>query len=709
MSGVDGASAAAAKAAGSLIGVVARSLHRQVRPDTSRTALNRVSDDLADAVFRQETMMRDQLRSGPDRSMDLSFGRVSSEDLADAAVLGTQPALGRYFGKLPAPARLVILGDVGSGKTVMANHLVLDLLERRANLPDSERSQQPVPLRVNMADWSAQYDLTTWITRRIGTDYRLHPRTAGELVGDPRRILPVLDGLDQMDIAADGARRACMALDHLNETPWCNRPVILTCRTEIYRRVQELRGDAGLHGAVVIGLRRLTAAAVMQYLDTQCRHIGVRDDRCAALVDTIRAEPGGVLAASLSAPWLLDLAATALRGAQPTVARLTSFESTTEIGDHLLAGLIPAAVKSCGPGGHRYSQTQVHTWLRALAQFLDERKSRGVGGTEFSLAQVWHLAGSSRVRRVYGALTGAVVAILVAAIYGLTTLQRYGYPLNVALGVGTGIATAAIAAPTVTLIDPDGRFYQRLAWRVPARSRWALAARRAFSIGLATVVALWVILWCLAALLFGTASAATLSATTAAAVGIGSALISWAVHTFTTTPEHQRILGCRARRLVRDDALTGLWVGLAYGAANGSMLALGLWKTHGTMWRDGNEFRIIDYGFDNPIHAAVTHGVCIAVVTTIGTAAILGATAGRHAVATLYFRATGNFAPRPCGFLEWACAAGLLSVTGPYYSIRHETLQDWLLRAPPPSDTDRHDTDSRLMHAHPTPRVGPSS
>lgn len=64
-------------------------------------------------------------------------------------------------------------------------------------------------------------------------------------MGDEDYILPVLDGLDEMDPLDAEPDRARVALDRLNDAPWHNRPVVV-CRADVYARLRELRGDAGL-------------------------------------------------------------------------------------------------------------------------------------------------------------------------------------------------------------------------------------------------------------------------------------------------------------------------------------------------------------------------------------------------------------------------------------------------------------------------------
>jgi hypothetical protein len=681
---LDSASSAATRAAGPLTGFLARWLRKQLWPDISRTSLNRVKDDLADAVDHQETMFRDQLRSGPDRCMDLNLRRVANADLMAHGAARSQQGIGEYFRELAPPARLVVLGGPGAGKTVMANRLVLDLLDHRAHLPDHDRSREPVALRLNMADWSTDYDLGAWIIRRISSDYRLHPRTTRALV-DQGCVLPVLDGLDQMDVATDDPGRARTALDHLNESPL--QPMIVTCRTAVYGRVREMGGDAGLHGAELLELQPLTNTAVTDYLNTQHRSVGTRDDGCATLVHKIRTEPNGALANSLSKPWVLDLAATAVRASQPTVVDLAKADSTTEITERVLAGLIPAAATSPHSRGQKYSETQINTWMRALAHFLDQRRSRNAEGTEFSLAHIWLLAGPLRCRVLYSAVIGSLMAVLVAALYTVTLWPSFGYPVNVAVGLGFGICTGSLAALSTTLVDRHGLSNQRLAWRVPQRIRWRTAAGRSLWRGAAASATAGLFVWCIATLLFGSTTALTLGISAGIAIGTGAVLISWSVVTFTTTPEHQHVLDYQARRVVRDDALTGLCAGLIYGVGFGVALGWMVWSTYGTMWVTNDAFRFIEYGFGDRLEAALAHGVAVALTTGIACGAIMGSTAGRHAVAAVVFKITGTFASRPAQFLEWACGAGLLRVNGRHYSMRHETFQDWLLRTSQTSNT----------------------
>ena len=101
--------------------------------------------------------------------------------------------------------RLMVLGEPGSGKTMLMVGLVLDLLARRA-------AGGPVPILATLASWDpARQDLHDWLGATLVTGY---PDLAGPpppgFAGDNRfaalvkagLILPVLDGLDEIPEAA---------------------------------------------------------------------------------------------------------------------------------------------------------------------------------------------------------------------------------------------------------------------------------------------------------------------------------------------------------------------------------------------------------------------------------------------------------------------------------------------------------------------------
>lgn len=119
-------------------------------------------------------------------------------------------------------------------KTVTALHLVLELLDQRKR---NNIDPRPVPVRVDIAGWEpVSNSFGHWPSRRVSQDYAMSRRTARTFV-ESGRILPVLDGLDEMDGDGPHPHIARAALRQLNETAWRGRPVVLTCRTDTYVRI----------------------------------------------------------------------------------------------------------------------------------------------------------------------------------------------------------------------------------------------------------------------------------------------------------------------------------------------------------------------------------------------------------------------------------------------------------------------------------------
>jgi TIR domain len=149
---------------------VARWLWRKIRPDTSRAALLGDADRLAEAIGGRETGLLGQLRAGPDAMMDLEFRAGPQVRLAGGDDIGVLSNIGPYFRRLASPRRLLVVGEAGAGKTVLAVYLLLDQLRHRGALTDHLRINTPCPSAlmspagaavISPAGWPADWESTT--------------------------------------------------------------------------------------------------------------------------------------------------------------------------------------------------------------------------------------------------------------------------------------------------------------------------------------------------------------------------------------------------------------------------------------------------------------------------------------------------------------------------------------------------------------------
>ncbi|WP_203781828.1 TIR domain-containing protein [Paractinoplanes rishiriensis] len=247
--------------------------------------------------------------------------------------------------------QLVVLGEPGSGKTVLAILTVLALLDRPG---------APVPVLFPLSSYVPAMPLADWLLLRLRDDYEFlaDDEQAARRLLDAGRVLPVLDGLDE--ISAPLRATALRAIEtHLV----AEAPLILTCRTAEYA---EAVGTSGAHlsRAAVVAIEPVGPSTAVDYLR---RAVMERDEpRWQPLLDAVLADPAGPPAEALRTPLMLFLVQQAYADPASRPAELTGFESAGQIEEHLLESFVPAAYAA--HHGPPVTATMAARWLRHLAR-----------------------------------------------------------------------------------------------------------------------------------------------------------------------------------------------------------------------------------------------------------------------------------------------------------------------------------------------------
>jgi serine/threonine protein kinase len=121
---------------------------------------------------------------------------------------------------------LLILGEPGAGKTTLLLELARDLLKRC-----EQEQTHPIPVVFNLSSWTRKRaPLTTWLIEELETKYKV-PRMVGTDWISANQILPLLDGLDEVDASS---RTACMQAINDYHQARSLVPLVVCCRVNEY-------------------------------------------------------------------------------------------------------------------------------------------------------------------------------------------------------------------------------------------------------------------------------------------------------------------------------------------------------------------------------------------------------------------------------------------------------------------------------------------
>ncbi|MEV0384740.1 NACHT domain-containing protein [Nonomuraea sp. NPDC050643] len=718
---------------------------------------------LSRRVVREEDRARRGLLGGYSLapvSFQVHAGSVRRDDIP-----GDSPddlhSIGRFFSGL-RPQRLLVVGESGAGKTVLAIELVLQLLDPLLTAdgrPGHRHGhRQVVPVRLNAARWTLGRPFEPWLAEQLAHDFGLALKDALWLVRD-RRVLPVVDGLDELDPepSTGPPRRAIGLLSELNRYSDLSgrRPgaVVVTCRADRHAELRE--AGAGLDNAARIHLRNLTTDQITTYLRARWPD----GHRCAPRRDGIRAALSGpagqAVHTALATPWRLLLTATAVEsGADPGELLRADPDAgprdgAARIARRLLEAYVPAATDLTPRTAHgtRYQPAQVRSWLVHLAAHLrwqaahtaeSDRPPPGLTAIDIVPHLLWPIGGRRRVR-VLHCLCCVLLAVI--AMLAFWTGSAVDGPGDLRAGLGSEQAlTLALMAGWVSIatglaLSPwpaaaGGRTNVPRERRVMGGLLGALAGLPVGVLGgLAGLVltegrvfgpAFAVVAGGIGGLVLG----AVIGLTAAGRRGAERVIVSEAIRADPVTPLGFGLCG----------ALTGLpplrlaHVGpapLAVGVAGAFALAFALgvlFKITTGGWSKDAELAHprealhrnptigLAFGLTGGVAAFLVFVINQDVVTSLVCALIGGVTFGfafgaiawaRTMIGLVVAARRGLLPLRLWTFLDWACEARLLRVSGATYQFRHRELQDFLTPPERPGDQGGPSGDEERRSPHP--------
>jgi len=366
--------------------------------------------------------------------------------------------------------RLVVLGEPGSGKTMLMIRLVLDLLKDRA-------PGDPVPVFVPLASWNPrEQELSEWMAAQLAIDHPALAAPAQEGTGTGNRaealvlgslIVPILDGLDEIPDALRG-----LAISRINDALQPGQRAVVTCRTEHYLRAVVLRdgNEVRLRAAAAVQLNPLDGPQVSRYLLADAGDATAKG-RWALVIDRLGTR--APVAEALTTPLAVSLARTIYNprpgepeGVLRDPAELCSpqLASREAVESLLLDGLIPAVYRQPG----RWTAPQAGIWLTFLAHHL-EHTSRSPDLAWWQLPRAAPAA--ARSWPVFVLAAGVMSWIMVTLLIWIWWLVQGGVVL-VDFGPLLGVAFSGVIAAAAVLGAAAGRLVTPFMYRFQAMALW---------------------------------------------------------------------------------------------------------------------------------------------------------------------------------------------------------------------------------------------
>ncbi|MGW0891563.1 NACHT domain-containing protein [Saccharopolyspora sp. NPDC002578] len=592
--------------------------------------------------------------------------------------------------------RLVIVGQAGAGKTVLAHRLILDLLDTG-----------PVPVLFSLGGWNpASTDLQPWLIQQLLRDFGFlngSNSATGEIQGQvlvqENLILPVLDGFDEIPHQHHPA--AIRKISDLDS------PLVITSRQEEYRDAAHTVRAVGR--AAAIELQDITPAEAHRYLRLSAGKSRSRD--WDTVFGQLHTHPDQTASQSLTHVLRTPLMVTLTRNNYNDTAHhhpselldTERFPTTTALEDHLLhayLGTIYPSSRDTGPRRPRHTQwnpDRSRHWLGHLADHLQRRHTHDLIW--------WHLP-TTLHRHTRILLTAATVGLGFALllgpalgyVFGLDWLLSIGLPFGLSIGLAAGLAVAFVNEVGISRRHPG---------QEPERLRLGLRHRS----GVKRTPLAYI-------------EKSVSEFTNGLVVGLVGGLVGGLTNGLVFGPEfgfaRQLVFGLEGGLMV------GLLIGLIYGHVNIAVSTLA--DSHDPHATDPWTLLTRDrkVALVRTIASVLTAGLVVVVAILIGgsgyhdahlenalqAAFSVGIMAGLVRLAfsawgswllfaRLWLPLTGRLPWRTKRFLEDAYDRGVLRTTGAAYQFRHARLRDHLAEHHrTPRRNSRTDQPDHASHVH---------
>lgn len=328
--------------------------------------------------------------------------------------------------------QLVVLGEAGAGKSVLATLLALGLIER-------SEGDDPVPVLLPAASWNPQDEpVRRFAARRMAEDYpplagSLGGRCVADLLISEGRVLLVLDGLDELP--TESQERALRKLDEFAAT---GRPLVVTCRPREFQRAVDASGVI-ISRAAVVEIMPVDVERAIAFLS----HPEPFRHRWEPVFTHLRSDSESPVARVLSTPLMVSLARTAFSppATDPTtLARLDSRDAITAMLMDTFVTSVHDPDRPVPPEGRpprRYTPAAARRWLGSLALHLQL-----VGRTElvwWQLSPDLYTFNAEAIRARVVTAIAAVVGAGVTAVAGAAPGGAAMFTVAAALAAAAGI------------------------------------------------------------------------------------------------------------------------------------------------------------------------------------------------------------------------------------------------------------------------------